>query len=265
MDDPELAREIISGAHTIIGLSTNETIFICIGQTPHYLAQIIAKHRRTFCVAFSGRPFVDKYSFPNEQQQQTYKIYLESLGLTQSFFRDNIQNIILVDHTHTGQSPQLFVKTLETVLDVKLTNSTRMRFVNLISPTQAMDNCAWIVDPPRNIVTTIGYVVLPNLVPLANKGNYPETRTKKHTKPLPRSIPSYPHYRWDKPPSHYQAECLEGEKHIKWLETAYEDRKKQTHKPNTEVYFKPYKRKIDLKRFNLYNSSTSWTALKCTF
>ena len=265
MDDPGLAREIISGAHTIIGLSTAETIFICIGQTPHYLAQIIAKHRRTFCVAFSGRPFQDKYTTPNEHQRQTYKNYLENIGLTQSFFRDNIQNIILVDHTHTGESPQLFVKTLETILDVNLTNSTSMRLINLISPVQAMNNCRWIIDPPRNIVTTVGYIILPNLIPLANEGNLPETSTKKHTKPLPRSIPSYPHYRWDKPPSHYKDECLEGEKNIKWLETAYEHRKKQTHKRNFEVYFKPYKRKIDLKRTKAYNSSTPWTALKCTF
>lgn len=263
MDDPELAREIICGAHTIIGLSTKEIIFICIGQTPHYLAQIIAKHRRTFCVAFSGRAFQDKYTTPNEQQRQTYKNYLENIGLTQSFFRDNIQNIILVDHTHTGQSPQLFVKMLETILDVKLTNSTSMRFVNLISPAQAAYDCGWIIDPPRNIVTTVGYIILPNLIPLANEGNLPETSTKKHTKPLPRSIPSYPHYRWDKPPSHYQAECLEGEKNIKWLEAAYQDKDK--HKRNFEVYFKPYKRKIDLKRTKAYNSSTPWTALKCTF
>ena len=261
MDDPELAREIISGAHTIIGLSTKDTIFICVGQTPHYLAQIIAKHRRTFCVAFSGRPFQDKYTTPNKQQQQTYKNYLENIGLTQRFFRDNIQNIILVDHTHTGQSPQLFVKTLETILDVKLTN---VRFINLISPVQAMGNCRWIIDPPRNIVTTVGYIILPNLIPLANEGNLPETSTKKHTKPLPRSIPSYPHYRWDKPPSHYKDECLEGEKNIKWLETAYQDKDK--HKRNFEVYFKPYKRKIDLKTLKQYNSlSTSWTTLKCTF
>ena len=261
MDDPELAREIISGAHTIICLSTKDTIFICVGQTPHYLAQIIAKHRRTFCVAFSGRPFQDKYTTPNKQQQQTYKNYLENIGLTQRFFRDNIQNIILVDHTHTGQSPQLFVKTLETILDVKLTN---VRFINLISPTQAMNNCSWIIDPPRNIVTTVGYIILPNLIPLANEGNLPETSTKKHTKPLPRSIPSYPHYRWDKPPSHYKDECLEGEKNIKWLETAYQDKDK--HKRNFEVYFKPYKRKIDLKTLKQYNSlSTSWTTLKCTF
>jgi hypothetical protein len=263
MDDPELAREIICGAHTIIDLGTEETIFICIGQTPHYLAQIIAKHRRTFCVAFSGRAFQDEYTTPNEQQQQTYKHYLESLGLTQSFFRDNIQNIILVDHTHSGKSPQLFIKMLETILDVKLTNGTSMQFVNLISPAQASYDCGWIIDPPRNIVTTVGYVVLPNLIPLANEGNLPETSTKKHTKPLPRSIPSYPHYRWDKPSSHYQAECLEGEKNIKWLEAAYQD--KQMHKRNFEVYFKPYKRKIDLKTSKQYNLSTSWTAIKCTF
>jgi hypothetical protein len=112
-------------------------------------------------------------------------------------------------------------------------------------------------------VTTVGYVVLPNLIPLANEGNLPETSTKKHTKPLPRSIPSYPHYRWDKPSSHYQAECLEGEKNIKWLEAAYQD--KQMHKRNFEVYFKPYKRKIDLKTSKQYNLSTSWTAIKCTF
>ena len=263
MDDPELTDEIICGAHTIIGLSTKETIFICIGQTPHYLAQIIAKHRRTFCVAFSGRPFQDKYTIPTKNQQQTYKNYLESLGLTQTFFQDNIQNIILVDHTHSGQSPQLFVKTLETILDVKLTNGTSMRLINLISPAQAAHDCGWIIDPPSNIVTTVGYVVLPNLIPLANEGNFPETIAKKHTKPLPRSIPNYPHYRWDNPPSHYQAECLKGEKNIKWLETAYQDKNK--HKQNTKVYFKPYKRKIDLKILDQYNSSTLWTPLKCTF
>ena len=258
MDDPELANEIICGAHTIIGLSTKDTIFICIGQTPHYLAQIIAKHRHTFCVAFSGRPFLNEYAIPNKQEQQTYKKYLENLGLTKSFFQDNIQDIILVDHTHTGQSPQLFVKTLEIIMDINLTN---VRFINLISPLQAMDNCVWIVDPPRKIIKTVGYVVLPNLIPLANEGKFPETRTKKHTKALPRSIPSYPYYRWDKPPNYYQTECLEGEKNIKWLETTYQNKQKLS---NNNVYFKPYKRKIDLKTSKQYNS-LSWTALKCTF
>ena len=138
-----------------------------------------------------------------------------------------------------------------------------MRLINLISPLQATYDNAWIIDPPMNIVTTIGYVVLPNLIPLANEGSFPETSVKKHTKPLPRSIPNYPYYRWDKLPTHYyNKECLEGEKNIKWLEIAYEYKQKLH---NWDIYFKPYKSKIDLKTSKQYNSSTSWTTPKCTF
>ena len=260
MDDAELVREIISVAHTILGITSKNNIMIFVGQSPHYFSHLVAKHRTTISVAFSGRAFIDQYSIPNTEQKIGYKSYLESLGLSKEFIEKNSGNIILVDHSHSGESPQLFVKTLETILDVKLTGKSKLKFINLISPEQASNNTVWIRDPPEWIITTIGYIVLPNLIAFSNEGQLPKTRLKTHTQSIPRSIPSYPFFKWEKPPSYYHnAECDRGIKNIELLEKAHNC----PHISTPEVYFKPYKLKIDIKRSD--RSNTAWQAIKCMY
>ena len=54
---------------------------------------------------------MDDYSIPKKENLDKYCELLTDLGITRELF-DNNNNIIFVDHSHTGQSPSLFAKVI---------------------------------------------------------------------------------------------------------------------------------------------------------
>ena len=266
MNNPELLNEIIAVGKTILKVTTPENILIFIGQTPHYYAPIVAKHRRVICVAFSGRAYQDEWSIPSKSNLNAYKNYLESIGITQQFFHENFNNIILVDHTHSGKSPICFLKTLEEALGhlqrtSKQQSLNKMRFINLISSSQAKFDVAWIKDTPTKYLKTIGYVVSPNLTAFANE-SAPTISGDVLDFKIPRSIPSYPHFKWHIPLDKLQTDLTEGKMFLNTIEKYYAKHEHQSANAsayasasagasayasasaNAEVYFKLYKRRI---------------------
>lgn len=272
MNNPELLNEIVAVGNTILKVTTPENILIFIGQTPHYYAPIVAKHRRVICVAFSGRAYQDEWSIPSKSNLNAYKIYLESIGITQQFFHENFNNIILVDHTHSGKSPICFLKTLEGVLghlhdhQHHQPSLSTMRFINLISSSQAKYDVAWIKDTPTKYLKTIGYVVSPNLTAFANE-SAPTISGDTLDFKIPRSIPSYPHFKWHIPLDKLQSDLTEGKMFLNTIEKYYAKHEHQSASAlvaafasalggaaafagaayasaNAEVYFKLYKRRI---------------------
>ena len=265
MNNPELLNEIVAVGKTILKVTTPENILIFIGQTPHYYAPIVAKHRRVICVAFSGRAYQDEWSIPSKSNLNAYKIYLESIGITQQFFHENFNNIILVDHTHSGKSPICFLKTLEEALGHLQRTSkpppTPLRFINLISSSQAKFDVAWIKDTPTKYLKTIGYVVSPNLTAFANE-SAPTISGDTLDFKIPRSIPSYPHFKWHIPLDKLQSDLTEGKMFLNTIEKYYAKHEHQSANAfagaaasasacatagasaNAEVYFKLHKRRI---------------------
>lgn len=253
MNNPELLNEIVAVGKTILKVTTPENILIFIGQTPHYYAPIVSKHRRVICVAFSGRAYQDEWSIPSKSNLRAYKNYLESIGITQQFFHENFNNIILVDHTHSGKSPICFLKTLEGALGhLQRTNNhlTRktMRFINLISSSQAKYDAVWIKNTPTKYLKTIGYVVSPNLTAFANE-SAPTISGHALDFKIPRSIPSYPHFKWPIPLDKLQGDLTEGKMFLNAIEKYYAKHENEcasasaNASASAEVFFKLYKRR----------------------
>lgn len=186
----KLLLDILRVVKTLENLSNTETIIIAIGQTPYYISKFI-ENRNVINVAFSGRPFGDEYSIPNNKQLKGYKAYLNSLGITPELFNKK-HNIILLDHTHSGKSTVCFVKTIEKTLGV---NIRGINFINLISSGSA----TWCTNPCTYYVNTIRCVELDTLVPFANESCSVIINNSDTNYTIPRCIPCYQYWKWDTP------------------------------------------------------------------
>lgn len=195
----DLIIEVIKSSNKLIDNTNESDILIFIGQSPDYLSYIVKEYRKVISVPISGRPYGDEYSIPKDININNYCNLLNNLGVTNDLFEKN--NVILIDHSHSGQSPSLFAKVLLRCLGYidkyskNLSYSNKQfKFVNIVGNNQYPYH---IVDPPLNYVRTIGYLLMPNLVAFANEG-----------KPIgsefiiPRTIPHYPHWKWDKSPDY---------------------------------------------------------------
>ena len=56
---------------------------------------------------------------------------------------------------------------------------------------------SWITDPSIKYINTIGYLLMPNLNAFANEGKPIGSEYN-----IPRTIPHYPHYKWNTPPDY---------------------------------------------------------------
>lgn len=193
--------EIIEAANLLINYTKPNDILIFIGQSVHYISQVVKYHRKTFTVPFSGRVYEDIYSIPSMKDIDNYTILLNNIGITRKLFDNN--NIILIDHSHSGESPCLFVKVLLRCLGYinkysynlsEYCPNKSFKFINVVSNSQYP---SWIKPSSRLYINTIGYLIMPNLVAFANEGT-PDNSIYK----IPRSIPHYPHYKWQDLPDY---------------------------------------------------------------
>ena len=188
--------EIIEAANLLINYTKPNDVLIFIGQTPHYISEIVKYHRKIFNVPFSGRVYGDIYSIPNIKYINNYSDLLNKIGITRKLIDSN--NIILIDHSHSGESPCLFVKVLLRCLGYINKYSYNLsehcynktfNFINVVSHSQYP---SWIKLSSRLYINTIGYLIMPNLVAFANEGC-----PNNSIYIIPRSIPHYPYYKWN--------------------------------------------------------------------
>ena len=195
----DLILEVIKASNTLIHNTNESDILIFIGQSPDYLSYIVGEHRNVISVPISGRAYGDMFSIPTKENLDKYCELLTDLRITRELFDSN--NIIFVDHSHSGQSPSLFAKVILRCLGYidrysnNLLNSNRkFNFINIVGNNQYPSH---IKDPSSTYIRTIGYLLMPNLVAFANEGKPIGSEYK-----IPRTIPYYPHWKWNARPDY---------------------------------------------------------------
>lgn len=190
----DLILEVIKASNTLIDNTNKLDILIFIGQSPDYLSYIVKEHRNVISVPISGRAYGDKYSIPETKNLDKYCELLTDLGITRELFDNN--NIIFVDHSHSGISPSLFAKVILRCLgyinrySTNLLNSNRQfNFINIVGNNQYP---AFITDPSSTYIRTIGYLLMPNLIAFANEGKPIGSEYN-----IPRTIPLYSRLNWN--------------------------------------------------------------------
>lgn len=189
--------EVYKTAEQLIQCTDNDDILIFIGQTPHYLYATTQKFRTSISIPFSGRPFGDFQFYPSSTQLNNFKNLLIEKGITDNIIRNN--NIILIDHSHSGNSITAFSKTVNKCFNTHKT----FQFINVISPIQQKYRNNIIISPDRKYVKTIGYLIMPNLIAFANESNkIYNTNNEKTNIMIPRSIPHYGYWKWNYAPNY---------------------------------------------------------------
>lgn len=181
MIDSFIIDEIYSTAEILKKMIGKDTQIILIGQSANYLKYCFSSDYDVKCIAISGRVFMDNKTLPNKDNLFKYYEYLKSKNITNKY-------TILIDHSHTGQSITSFSKILNRYFNYIDRNDMNCNsigkhfdFINLISPLQIN---GWIRNADMKYIKTLGYIVIPHLVEIANEN-------------LPRTIHNYPHWKWN--------------------------------------------------------------------
>ncbi len=179
-----LINEIITASKLLITKTKPTDHLVFVGQSPDYLTCLVGAHRKISRVPMSGRVYCDEWTVPADEKIKKYFEFLDTFNLDSA-------NIILVDHSHSGKSISGFAKLLNRYfgfIDPKNTQwdfyqgSRSLPFINIISPVQKN---GWIHRPDPAFVHTIGFILMPSLVALANSK-------------YPRTIPHFQFSHWDK-------------------------------------------------------------------
>jgi hypothetical protein len=194
--EKKIFDEIISAANSLVNYTEQDDVLVFIGQSPTYPSYIVEKLRKVIRVPCSGRFLIDNETIPNQAQLAGFKQMLNELGLSEAIISN--QHIILVDHSHSGQSISSFGKLLNLLYDL----NKRYDFINIVSAPQAKDG--WIMRPDYLVINTERFLIMPSLVAIANNG-------------YPRSIPSYQYWKWTEQPNWTSQEIINGQKFISEL------------------------------------------------
>lgn len=179
----DVINQIITASQTIINKTNQTDHLIFIGQSPDYLSYVVSKSRKVSRIPISGRVFGDEWSVPTDENLNKYFQMLDKFELSYS-------NIILIDHSHSGKSIECFSKLLNRYFHFinrknfkydYILEARPFKFINIISVEQQN---GWIKKPNSVFVHTIGYVIIPDLVDLANEK-------------YPRTTPHFPFFKWN--------------------------------------------------------------------
>jgi hypothetical protein len=184
-----LFDEIINASKLLQNHTHPNDVLVFIGQSPNYLSYIVEKYRNVIRVPMSGRLYIDEWTIPSDKQLSAFKRMLDNIGLSELITLN--KHLILIDHSHSGQSINSFGK----LLNILYKKYCSYDFINIVSPVQADDG--WIKCPDQSIIKTIYFLQMPGLVDLANDK-------------YPRSIPRYPYWEWLKPFAENDIECENG-------------------------------------------------------
>jgi hypothetical protein len=189
----DLFDEIIITANLLISQTQCTDVLVFIGQSVNYLSYIVETQRTCIRVPISGRVFIDDHTIPSSEQLTAFKRMLDELGLGTAItgLRSGTNNLILIDHSHSGQSISSFGKLLNVLYDINITYD----FINVVSSVQAYGD--WIMRPNTSVIHTDKFLLMPSLVELANDK-------------YPRSIPSYQYWKWLETPEWVGAETKKG-------------------------------------------------------
>lgn len=179
--DSYIIDEIYSSTEILKKLISKNTQIILIGQSANYLKYCFPSDYDIKCIAMSGRVFTDEKTIPNKENLYKYYDYLHKLNVKN-------KHTILIDHSHTSQSIVSFSKILNRYFNYIKRDDMNpysygkvFDFINLISPLQIN---GWIRNPDSRYINTLGYIIIPHLVEIANEK-------------IPRTIHHYPHWKWN--------------------------------------------------------------------
>ncbi len=205
----ELVTELKLAAEQVKAITRSDEILVLVGQSPAYLLPFLEREREALGIAMSGvvriddgviskkdqiRPwFGSDFSFrrqlfaleegtlPKKEHLSNYCHYLFKSGLSEEKVKSG--KLVLIDHSHTGQSITSFAKILNHC--AKVAAPSPYPFINLISLAQSSGG--WIQAPSSTYVRTREKLIIKHLVELANDE-------------VPRVVPNYPHWNWDREP-----------------------------------------------------------------
>ena len=112
----QIKEELIYASNLLIKNTLSSDILVFIGQSPNYISYIVENERNVIRVPLSGRFLIDEYTIPNEFQLAGIKKMFDELGLFKAIISN--QHIILIDHSHSGQSISSFGKLLNILYDI---------------------------------------------------------------------------------------------------------------------------------------------------
>lgn len=173
--------EIYSTTTILTKLIGKDVQIILIGQSSNYLKYCFPSNYDIKCVAMSGIVFTHEETIPKKKDLFKYFKYLKSLNIQD-------KKTILIDHSHTGKSITSFSKLLNRYFNFISRDNLNydaigkiFDFINLISPLQIH---GWIENPDKRFIKTLGYIIIPHLVEIANEK-------------YPRTIHNFPHWKWN--------------------------------------------------------------------
>ena len=223
--------EIINVANCILNNTNNNDILLFVGQSSNYFYHIANfSERKCFQIPFSGR--IDEFTRSRDYYENNrilYSNYLLKIGIT----RNIKSNIILIDHSHTGES----IRTVSEILNFHFNRLSgtcilhKFRFINLISPLQYTDG--WIKNPNNKYISCIGNIIIPNLLAFANEGSLTSDKIK-----LSRTIPLYRLDLWKFEPKWKDDLLVEGYNNILELVNYYKEQKYEDKLKTINVSFR---------------------------
>lgn len=179
-----LLNEIITASNILVTKTKPTDHLIFVGQSPDYLTYLVGTCRKISRIPMSGRVYCDQWNIPPTEKLKKYFELLDT-------FEMNHENIVLIDHSHSGKSISGFSKLLNRYFGFICKdnaqwnyniNSYVFPFINLISPGQKN---GWIRKPDPAFISTRGFIIMPSLVDLANSK-------------YPRTIKNFQFNNWDK-------------------------------------------------------------------
>jgi hypothetical protein len=154
--------------------SPTSDVIVFIGNSGSYFYHAIKKQRDAYLVPISGRYLTRPENMPSKEARTTFQQVFLLPIIKRAFYGQ--KNIILVDHSQSGQSVDSFNEMLQS-----LCLKCRTEFINIIPQQKAM---AGTIRAPYT-VQTIGHIYLPYYMSaqLFNDGYV-------------RLSPQFPHGKW---------------------------------------------------------------------
>jgi hypothetical protein len=177
LDDKAL-EAIGIGKQQILAATSEKDLLVFLGNSASYFYHAVSEQRVSYRIPISGRYVID--ALDRKERNRFEEVFISPI--VNEALKDD-RKIILIDHSHTGQSVDSFNSLLRNYC-----HECRASFINLVTHTQVKDALSskkpWI-HPPKTIALH-SYVVLPDVaVKLFNDGYV-------------RLSPHHPHWKWEK-------------------------------------------------------------------
>lgn len=170
LDDEALAA-IKIGKQEILRSTSDKDLLVFLGNSASYFYHAVSKERDSYLIPISGRYRVFGRDSPDKKMIKRFvNVYLSPI-VKKALGED--KRIVIVDHSHTGQSIENFV-----LLWMEYSSPCYISFLNLLTQTQRR---VGVIDP--RYTQLLGKVTMPDIaIHLFNDGYVRLTPHHQHWK-----------------------------------------------------------------------------------